>query len=359
MGEFGVGQPVPRLEDPALLTGRGLFADDAGPGFEGALRGYVLRSPHANARFRRSTFGSRRRAGRRRGADRAGLYRRRAGTDPPHRPPVERRGGGAPASPPYFRWRDGHARHVGDGVAFIVADTLEARRTPRNGSRSITSPSPRYRGRRSCWRTVRRSSSTAARTTSASSTRSRPRRDRCGFRGARNVVRRRFLLSRVLANAMEPRGCVADYDPRARRLFLRACPAPFRRAHAARRPGVRRRRAEHPRRGRRRRRQFRHQGQRLSGIPAVAVGGAPARPAGALGERTLGRASERLSRARQRHRRGTGARRGQPLRRPSRTHRGQSGRLPVAARRRAGGEQSRLSRRVSGRPQPMSRCAAR
>ena len=41
MGEFGVGQSVPRLEDAALLTGRGLFIDD--DEVSGPLRGHVLR----------------------------------------------------------------------------------------------------------------------------------------------------------------------------------------------------------------------------------------------------------------------------------------------------------------------------
>ncbi|MGE5156562.1 MAG: xanthine dehydrogenase family protein molybdopterin-binding subunit, partial [Gemmatimonas sp.] len=46
---FGAGQPVKRLEDQRLLTGKGQFIDDK-PG-EGALWLYVLRSPHAHARI--------------------------------------------------------------------------------------------------------------------------------------------------------------------------------------------------------------------------------------------------------------------------------------------------------------------
>ena len=48
--KFGVGQPVNRLEDPRLLTGRGLFTDDLF--VEGAAHGVVLRSPHAHAIIR-------------------------------------------------------------------------------------------------------------------------------------------------------------------------------------------------------------------------------------------------------------------------------------------------------------------
>lgn len=46
--QFGLGQSVPRTEDPRLLTGRGKFLD----GFDhaGQLHAWFLRSPHAHAR---------------------------------------------------------------------------------------------------------------------------------------------------------------------------------------------------------------------------------------------------------------------------------------------------------------------
>src|SRR3954465_4670751 len=46
---FGAGQPVKRLEDQKLLTGKGQFIDDKPD--QGALWLYVLRSPHAHARM--------------------------------------------------------------------------------------------------------------------------------------------------------------------------------------------------------------------------------------------------------------------------------------------------------------------
>ncbi len=46
---FGAGQPVKRLEDHRLLTGKGQFIDDK-PG-DGALWLHVLRSPHAHAKI--------------------------------------------------------------------------------------------------------------------------------------------------------------------------------------------------------------------------------------------------------------------------------------------------------------------
>ena len=44
MGEFGIGQPVPREEDPYLVRGAGRYVDDVK--LVGQARAYVLRSPH-------------------------------------------------------------------------------------------------------------------------------------------------------------------------------------------------------------------------------------------------------------------------------------------------------------------------
>src|SRR5215467_5041265 len=49
MGEFGIGQPVPREEDPYLVRGAGRYVDDVK--LIGQARAYVLRSPHAHARI--------------------------------------------------------------------------------------------------------------------------------------------------------------------------------------------------------------------------------------------------------------------------------------------------------------------
>jgi aerobic carbon-monoxide dehydrogenase large subunit len=46
---FGAGQPIKRLEDQRLLTGKGQFIDDRPE--DGALWLHVLRSPHAHAKI--------------------------------------------------------------------------------------------------------------------------------------------------------------------------------------------------------------------------------------------------------------------------------------------------------------------
>ena len=49
MGQFAVGQPVPRTEDPRLLRGGGQYVDDIR--LPNECHAYMLRSPHAHARI--------------------------------------------------------------------------------------------------------------------------------------------------------------------------------------------------------------------------------------------------------------------------------------------------------------------
>ena len=50
MGEFAIGQGVPRFEDPRLLRGGGKYVDDIA--LPGMAFGHVLRSPHAHAKIK-------------------------------------------------------------------------------------------------------------------------------------------------------------------------------------------------------------------------------------------------------------------------------------------------------------------
>jgi len=56
---FGVGQPVRRSEDRRFLTGRGRYADDIN--LPGQAYGFVVRSPHAQARIASLDLARRRR----------------------------------------------------------------------------------------------------------------------------------------------------------------------------------------------------------------------------------------------------------------------------------------------------------
>ena len=49
MGEYALGQPVPRFEDPRLIRGGGRYADDIS--MPGQTFGVVVRSKHAHAKI--------------------------------------------------------------------------------------------------------------------------------------------------------------------------------------------------------------------------------------------------------------------------------------------------------------------
>ncbi len=224
MGEFALGQPVPRIEDPALLTGRGLFADDAGVDLDGALHGYVLRAPHANARIEGIDVSAASAMPGVAAVLTADDYMADGIGPIPHiGPPVKRRGGDAPASPPYYPLAAGQARHVGEGVAFVVAESLDLAKDAAERIAVDYEPLP----------AVTRTAELLADGAHAvfegcpdnecfvHEIGDRAATD-AAFAAADRVVRRRFVLSRVLANALEPRGCLAAYDGRAERFYLRA-----------------------------------------------------------------------------------------------------------------------------------------
>src|SRR5215472_18702017 len=51
MKQFGIGQPVRRVEDRRFITGRGNYLDDINRPRQAYA--FMLRSPHAHARIRR------------------------------------------------------------------------------------------------------------------------------------------------------------------------------------------------------------------------------------------------------------------------------------------------------------------
>ncbi len=114
--KFGVGKSARRKEDDALVRGRGRYTDDHAP--SQALHALVLRSPHAHARF--TIDATRARA-------LPGVALILTAADIPDL-------GGLPClfnlpdtpftAPPYPILADGEVRHVGDAVAFVVADSV-------------------------------------------------------------------------------------------------------------------------------------------------------------------------------------------------------------------------------------------
>jgi carbon-monoxide dehydrogenase large subunit len=115
--KFGVGQSVLRKEDDALIRGKGRYTDDHAP--QASLHALVLRSPHAHAKFTIN-------ATRARGlpgvatiltADDVG--------DLGDLPCLFNLEVNPFTGPPYPILAKDEVRHVGDAVAFVVADTVD------------------------------------------------------------------------------------------------------------------------------------------------------------------------------------------------------------------------------------------
>jgi carbon-monoxide dehydrogenase large subunit len=133
MTKFGVAQSVRRVEDPRLLLGLGRYTDDIAP--DGALHAFVLRSPYAAARITAiDTAAALTLPGVRAIYTAADLNADKIGTNPCP-VPLKNRDGTPRASVPRPLLADGAVRHVGDPVAFIVAETLA---TARDAAELIT-----------------------------------------------------------------------------------------------------------------------------------------------------------------------------------------------------------------------------
>ncbi|HEX4171013.1 MAG TPA: xanthine dehydrogenase family protein molybdopterin-binding subunit [Acetobacteraceae bacterium] len=124
MTKFGVAQSIARVEDQRLLKGDGRYTDDIV--LPGMLHGIVLRSPHAAATFGAiDTQAAASVPGVRAIYTAADLNA--DGLGPlPCAAPVQNRDGSDMVNPPHLALADGVVRHIGDPVAFIVAETAAA-----------------------------------------------------------------------------------------------------------------------------------------------------------------------------------------------------------------------------------------
>ena len=115
--KFGIGQSVVRKEDDPLLRGRGRYVADTA--VRGTLHAVMLRSPHAHAGFRIDAAKARAMPGVRlvlTGADTADLGPLPCTVAFPN---------ATVDVPPYPILPRDEVRHVGDAIAFVVADTLD------------------------------------------------------------------------------------------------------------------------------------------------------------------------------------------------------------------------------------------
>src|SRR5579862_1743164 len=220
MGIQAIGQKVRREEDLRLLTGRGRYVDDvAAPG---GARGYVLRSPHAHARLAAiDTSAARAAPGVLAVLTGADLATRGLGTLRPAVPRRKHTGAAAFVCPqPLLAQR--RVRYVGDPVAFVVAETLNQAKDAAELIAVGYEPLPAVvsaeaalaPGAPLVW------DDNPGNEAFAYEAGNRAAVDAAFARAAR-VVRHTVVVNRVTANSMEPRACLAHYDPAEERYTIR------------------------------------------------------------------------------------------------------------------------------------------
>jgi aerobic carbon-monoxide dehydrogenase large subunit len=220
MGEFGIGQPVPREEDPYLVRGAGRYVDDVT--IAGQLRGYVLRSPHAHARIRTIDVAA--------AQAMPGVRLVLTGRDPAiralgtQRPLVPRkRRDGSPAVPaPQPALAGDIVHYAGDAVAFVAADTLHEAKDAAEAIAIDYEPLPAVA---SVEEAVKSGAPAAHEAYPNNQSYLYEVGDKAAveraFAAAAHLARHRMVINRITTNAMEPRGCLAEYDQRDGRYTLR------------------------------------------------------------------------------------------------------------------------------------------
>jgi carbon-monoxide dehydrogenase large subunit len=220
MGEFAVGQSVPREEDPRLLTGGGEFLDDVN--LRNQAWAYVLRSPYAMANIRLINTEVAQAA--------PGVLRVLTGEDW-----AKENYGGLPCEDANKKKQDGspmyHPEHpvlvkgqvklVGDCVAFVVAETYAQARDAAElidvdyeSLPSVTDVEGAIaEGAPAVWPDCPDNISFFEEKGDAAAV-------DAAFARADHIVQQKMVVNRVTAVAMEPRGCLGDYDERQGRYTL-------------------------------------------------------------------------------------------------------------------------------------------
>lgn len=132
--KFGVGESVRRKEDDAFVRGTGRYTADHLPA--AALHALVLRSPHAHAAFTIDVSHAAKLPGV------ALVLTGRDVADLGHLPCLFNLPDNPFTAPPYPILAEGEVRHVGDAVAFVVADTIEHARDAIEAIQVEWSPKP-------------------------------------------------------------------------------------------------------------------------------------------------------------------------------------------------------------------------
>ncbi len=212
--KFGIGQAVTRKEDDPILRGTGRYVADHAP--DGALHAVVLRSPHAHARFRIADVATAR--------GMPGVRLVLTAEDVAELGPLPCQVALPDVEievPPYPILAGDGVRHVGDAIAFVVADTLDQARDAAeaiaveweelphvvDAVAALTKDAPPV------W--PNRSGNVAFETTIGDAAATRQ-----AFASAARTVSLKLVNQRLVANYLDTRGVVAEFDAARDRITL-------------------------------------------------------------------------------------------------------------------------------------------
>jgi carbon-monoxide dehydrogenase large subunit len=212
MTQFGIGQPVRRVEDRRFLTGRGRYLDDIDRSHQ--THAVFLRSPHAHARIRSIDVTA--------AAGAPGVIAVLTGADlaadgigtVPCVSGLTNRDGSSAILPPRPAMVTDRVRHVGDTVAMVIADSIAAARDAADLIAVDYEPLPAAvdtvgalgSGQPQVWDEAKGNLcfdweiGDGAAVEHASAT-------------ARHKVTLTLVNNRVVVTSMEPRGAIGEYDP--------------------------------------------------------------------------------------------------------------------------------------------------
>ena len=212
MKQFGIGQPVRRVEDRRFITGHGAYVDDISRPRE--AHAFMLRSPHAHARVTGIDAGS--------ALTSPGVLAVFTGEDlardgiggVPCVSAVSNRDGSQSVLPPHPAIACERVRHVGDTVAMVVAETAAA---ARDAAELITvdyealpavvdTAQALDPGQPQVWDEAPGNLCFDWETGDAAAVER-------AMAAARHRVSLDLVNNRVVVNSMEPRGAAGEYDP--------------------------------------------------------------------------------------------------------------------------------------------------
>src|SRR6266850_4991902 len=211
MNRFGIGQPVRRVEDQRFLTGRSRYVDDIQ--LPHMLHGAVVMSPHAHALIKKiDTSKAMSSPGVHLVLTGADAKKENLGGIPPLFMPEDM---GGPKGYRTFRplLEPAKARHVGDRIAFVVADTPELARIASEKVEIDWEPLPAVvnvedaakEGAPKVW------DDNAAGNLAFPLMMGNKDATDAAFAKAKHKVSVRLYNNRITANTLEPRACIGDF----------------------------------------------------------------------------------------------------------------------------------------------------